>query len=194
MKIIPIVMALAVTSLAACVSVLPEPEVPDALYSIEAKVVHAGLAHDLIIREPESARLMAGQGMVSESPNGGLKLVPKAEWAGPATRQMQFAMIDSFKTGEAGSAVAPELGVMAKFELASRISGLKLNGVEAICDMKVSVIAARDRSLIAQTHVRAARTATSASAANRALALRDAASECASQASQFAIETLRDVS
>ena len=184
-------LGLAVTALTACVSVLPEPEAPDALYSIEAEVTLPGLAHDITIREPEAARLMAGQGLVSEGADGGLRLIARAEWAGPATRQIQFAMIDSFKTGEAGSAVAPETGVLTPYELASRLSTLKLNGTQAICEMKVTVIASVDRSLVAQTIVRAEQSATSSSAANRARALRAAASDCASQASQFAIETLK---
>ncbi|MEM6557510.1 MAG: ABC-type transport auxiliary lipoprotein family protein [Pseudomonadota bacterium] len=194
MKMKLIGLGLATSMLAACVSVLPEPEAPDALYSIEAKAAHAGLAHDVTIREPESARLVAGQGMVSERGDGGLRMVSGAEWAGPATRQIQFAMIDSFETGESGSAVAPELGILTPYEVASRLSALKLNGTRATCEMKVTVIASVDRSLLDQTVVRAEQTATSNSSANRALALRAAASDCASQASLFVIETLRDVS
>lgn len=184
-------LGLVASLLAACVSVLPEPQAPDALYSIEANLEHAGLAHNITIREPEAARLMAGQGMVSEGANGGLRLIAGVEWSGPATRQIQFAMIDSFKTGEAGSAVAPEMGVLTPYEMASRLSALKLNGTRAVCEMKVTVIASVDRSLVAQTIVRAEQTATSSSSANRARALRVAASDCASQASQFAIETLQ---
>lgn len=184
-------LGLASCVLTSCVSVLPEPEAPEALYSIEANVAHAGLAHNITIREPEAARLVAGQNMVSESADGGLRLVAGVEWAGPATRQIQFAMIDSFKTGESGSAVAPETGILTQFELASRLSALKLNGTRATCEMKVTVITSVDRSLMAQTIIRAERTASSSSAVNRARALREAASDCASQASQFAIETLR---
>ena len=182
----------AASMLAACVSVLPEPEAPDALYSIEADVTLPGLAHNITIREPEAARLMAGQGMVSEGADNGLRLIAGAEWAGPATRQIQFAMIDSFKTGEAGSAVAPETGVLTPYELASRLSALKLTGTQAVCEMKVTIITSVDRALVAQRIVRAEQSASNSSVANRARALRAAASACATQASQFAIETLRD--
>jgi len=178
-------------TLAACVSVLPEPVAPDALYSIEAKVSHVGLAHDIIIREPEAARLMAGQGLVSKSADGGLRMIPGIEWSGPATRQIQLAMIDSFQTGDAGNAVAPELGILADYELASRVSVLQLQGETAICEMVVSLIATHDRSLVARTVIRAQETATSRSSADRAAALKRAASECAAQASLFAIETLQ---
>lgn len=179
-------------ALTACVSVLPEPTAPDALYSVQANVEQTGLMHDIIIREPEAARLMAGQGMVSESADGGLRMVSGVEWSGAATRQIQLAIIDSFATGEAGNAVAPELGILAQYELASRMTALKLTGETAVCEMVVSVISTRDRSLVARTDIQARETASSRASADRALALRAAASDCAAQASLFVIDTLRD--
>lgn len=179
-------------ALTACVSVLPEPVAPDALYSVEAKTSLTGLQHDIIIREPEAARLMAGQGIVSKGEDGGLRMVSGVEWSGPATREIQLAIIDSFKTGEPGNAVPPELGILAQYELASRVSVLHLQGETAMCEMVVSLIATRDRSLIAHTEIAAQETASSRSSANRAVALQQAASACAAQASAFVIETLRD--
>lgn len=191
MLIKPISVALVAGALTACVSVLPEPAVPDALYKVEASAAHSGLSENLIVREPEAARLYAGQGMVSAREDGGLRLISGAEWAGPATRQIQFAMIDSFEAGSDGHALAPETGAVANFELASRIADLKLSGQRAMCQMQVSVIRTSDRALVARTKISGEQTAESRSSRDRALALRDAASACAGQASQFAIETLR---
>lgn len=182
--------ALLSAALTACVSVLPEPDVPDALFKVEANTTHPGLSQNLLVREPEAARLIAGQGMVSERSDGGLRLIAGAEWAGPATRQIQFAMIDSFSADADGHAVAPEIGAMAPYELASRIGDLKLNGERATCRLLVSIIRTDDRSLLARTEIEANSTARSRSSADRALALRAAASDCAAQASLFAIETL----
>ena len=180
------------TALTACISVLPEPVAPDALYGVEASTSQSGLAHDVIVREPEAARLMAGQGMVSKGADGGLRMISGAEWSGPATRQIQLAIIDSFETGEAGNAVAPELGILADYELASRVSVLHLQGETAMCEMVVSLIATRDRSLISHTEITARQMAGSRSSSDRATALKQAASACAAQASAFVIETLRD--
>ncbi|MEM9571695.1 MAG: ABC-type transport auxiliary lipoprotein family protein [Pseudomonadota bacterium] len=184
--------ALLTTALTACVSVLPEPEVPDALYKVDASAAHPGLTENIIVREPEAARLIAGQGMVSARDDGGLRLISGAEWAGPATRQIQFAMIDSFGPGADGHALAPELGAVAQYELASRIADLKLEGTRATCRMMVSVIRTTDRNLLARTEVSADSTARSRSSVDRAIALRSAASDCAAQASLFAIEALSD--
>ncbi|GAB5455688.1 MAG: hypothetical protein Hens2KO_19170 [Henriciella sp.] len=176
----------------ACVSVLPEPTAPDALYSVDAAATYAGLSQDLIVREPEAPRLISGQNMISEGSDGGLRVVAGVEWSGPATRQIQLAMMNSFKLGEAGNAVLPELGILAQYELASELSALKLVGETGICEMAVSVIATRDRSLVARSKITAREQADSRSSSDRALALKDAASNCAAQATEFAINTLSE--
>ncbi|MEL7039945.1 MAG: ABC-type transport auxiliary lipoprotein family protein [Pseudomonadota bacterium] len=179
-----------VAALAGCVSVLPEPEAPDALYSINAEQRFTTLSHNLVIREPEAARLIAGQALVSEGADGGLRMIPGVEWSGPATRQIQMAMIDSFDPGASASAFAPELGVLTDYELASRLSALHLREETAICQMVVNVISSRDRTLMARTEVMASAEASSRAARDRALALQQAASDCAAQASAFAINVL----
>ena len=125
---LPIIIASACLA-TACVSVLPEPEAPEALYRVEAVTEYSGLSQDLIVREPEAPRLISGQNMISEGGDGGLRVVRGVEWSGPSTRQIQLAMVNSFKIGEAGNAVLPELGVLAQFELASQLKILRLRGM-----------------------------------------------------------------
>lgn len=186
------IIAASICMATACVSVLPEPEAPEALYSVEAANAYSGLSQDLIVREPEAPRLMSGQNMISEGGDGGLRVVRGVEWSGPSTRQIQLAIVNSFEIGEAGDAVLPELGILAQYELASQLTGLKLRGDTGICEMAVSLVSSRDRSLLARTQITARETATSGSARDRARALKAAASDCAAQAAQFAIETLSD--
>jgi len=184
--------AVSVCFATACVSVLPEPTAPDALYSIDASDAYAGLSHDLIDREPEAPRLISGQNMISEGTDGGLRVVPGVEWSGRATRQMQLAIMNSFKFDEAGDAVLPEHRILAQYELASDLSALQLEGETGVCEMAVSVISTQDRSLLARRKISAREQADSGSSRDRALALKDAASDCASQATEFAIAALKD--
>ena len=180
----------AATALGGCVSVLPEPAAPDALYRIEAGKDQTGLSQDLIIREPEAPRLIAGQGIVSEASDGALRLVPGVEWSGGATRQMQLAMLDSFEIGGGGNAVLPELGIVAPFELASHLKELTLKGERAVCTMTATVVTTGDRGLVDRKEITSAVTATSGSARDRARALREAGSNCAAEAALFAIEVV----
>ena len=188
------IIAASVCLATACVSVLPKPEAPEALYRVEAVSELSGLSQDLIVREPEAPRLISGQNMISEGADGGLRVVRGVEWSGPSTRQIQLAIVNSFKIGEAGNAVLPEIGVLAEFELASQLKVLRLRGDTGMCEMAVSLSASRDRSLLARTQNAARQEARSGSARDRALALKDAASDCAAQATQFAIDTLSNLS
>lgn len=177
-------------ALGGCLSVLPEPSAPDALYRIEASKDQTGLSQDLIIREPEAPRLIAGQGMVSQASDGALRLVPGVEWSGGATRQMQLAMLDSFEIGAGGNAVLPELGIVAPYELASYLKELNLQGERAVCTITVTVVTTGNRGLVDRKEIRSTVNATSSSARDRAQALREAGSNCAAQAAQFAIEVV----
>lgn len=190
MRIMSLMLAAGFAALSGCVSVLPEPEAPDALYKIDATKRFVGLSENLIVREPEAARLLAGQGMVSAGADGGLRMVSGVEWSGPATRQLQFAMIESFPSDQTGYAVAPELGIFADYELASRVTDLHLEGDRAVCEMTVSLIATATRDLLARTTVSASIPASDGSNRARALALSAAASDCAAQASEFAIKSV----
>lgn len=185
------IIVLALTPLlSGCLSVLPEPATPDALYRVEAAQKFDGLSEHLIVREPEAPRLIAGQGMVSEGADGGLRLVPSVEWSGSATRQIQLAMIDSFQVGDAGNALLPEMGVSARFELGSQLKTLSLRGNTARCVMTLSLVTTSDRQLVALTEVSASKTADSDRNRDRATALREAASDCAAQAAQFAVSSM----
>ena len=188
------IIAASVCLATACVSVLPEPEAPEALYRVEAETLYPGLTEDLIVREPEAPRLISGQNMISEASDGGLRVVRGVEWSGPSTRQIQLAIVNSFKIGEDGNAVLPELGVLAPFELASQLKVLRLRGDTGVCEMAVNLISTRDRSLLARTEITASQEADSGSARDRAGALKAAATSCAAKATQFAISTLNNLS
>ena len=186
------IIGMSTLAVSACVSILPEPTVADALYSIEAEADLSGLSTDLIVREPDAPRLMSGQAIVSLGGDSGLRMVPGVEWSGPATRQIQLAIIDSFKTQDTGNAVLPELGIFTDYELATQLSVLRLEGQTGVCEMVVSVIATNNRSLMARTEISSSERARSDRSSDRALALRAAATDCATQAAQFAIKTLDD--
>lgn len=177
-------------TLSACISVLPEPTAPDALYRIDAVQNYTGLTKNVTVREPEAPRLIAGQGMVSEAGEGALRLIPGVEWSGSATRQLQLAMIDSFEVGDGGHALLPELGVIAPVELASQLKVFNLRGETAVCEMTVSVVKTGKRDLLARTEISARASAESGSGRARAIALRAVGADCAAQAANFAIETL----
>jgi ABC-type uncharacterized transport system auxiliary subunit len=172
--------------LGACVSVLPEPVTPDALYRISAATNGPSLNADIAIREPEAPRVMAGSALVSEDASGALRLIPGVEWAGPATRQFQLALVDSFSGDGAGAAVLPETGVAAQFELASRFAAFGLQDGKAVCQVTVDIINTRSRKLVASDNVFVSASAPSGRSSDRALSMKSVAEQCVSKVSSFA--------
>lgn len=147
------ILSLAATlTLAGCVSVLPEPEAPDALYRISAIGAPIALNQTVIIKEPEAPQIMSGRQMVREDAGGAIRLIPGTEWAGRSTRLLQLALVDSFGGGR-GSAVLPESGVDADYELSIRLTTLGFEGERAVCSGAASLIEGSTRKIVAQDRV-----------------------------------------
>lgn len=181
----------AALSLSACVSVLPSPDTPDALYMITA-ADPVPLQANIIIREPETARIYAGQAIVSEDSSGAVRLLPRAEWAGPATRQMQLALVESFANQPSGAAFLPESGVFAPYELSIRLSRFGLTPDSAECAASVTVVEAGTRSAFAHETVTEQVALDSRSSARRAQAMKQAAEACVGAISDLVSKALSD--
>ncbi|MEL7231523.1 MAG: ABC-type transport auxiliary lipoprotein family protein [Pseudomonadota bacterium] len=172
-------------ALSACVSVLPEPEAPDALYRISANAQSAPLNVTVMIREPEAPQIMSGRAMVREDAAGAMRLIPNNEWAGRATRLFQLALVDSFGGGT-GAAVLPESGVAADYEFAIRMTTLGFVGDEAVCEASGSLVSAKTRTLVSQERISIARPASE----SRPEALKIVSEQCVAAFSQFLTATL----
>ncbi len=183
----------AVLSVAGCVSVLPEPETPDALYRIEAAQMRQDLPVNLVVREPDAAQIVAGQALVSVDTSGAMRLVRSVEWSGRSTRLLQLALIDSFSMTGDGAALLPETAVTAQYELISRVRAFELRGEDAVCEFSVSVVDTGMHLLVGQAEVSAQRTARSDRAPARAAALKSAGEACVAQMAEFAATTLNEL-
>ena len=180
---------------AACVSVLPEQNVPSALYRIAPSNASYELQTGLIVREPDAPRLLGGQGMVSEGADGGLRIVSGAEWAGRSTELLQLALIDRFPPSgdmDGGYALPAASGPSGDHELVWRIVDLSIAGQSARCEIDLTLIERASQTPVASTRVNGAATASGGSASARAGALSDAAGACVDAAARFvADETAR---
>lgn len=173
-----------VLAVSGCVSVLPEPATPDALYRIDAHANGPELTASVTIREPEAARVFAGTAMVSEDGAGALRLVPGVEWAGPATRQFQLALVDSF--GASGArAVLPESGIATRYELSSRLATFGFVRDEAVCVVSVDLIDLTKRTSVKSGTVKSSALVTEGGASSRALTMKSVAQQCVAKVSEF---------
>lgn len=172
-------------ALTGCVSVLPEPAIPDALYRIQAPVDGPALSVGLTIREPEAPRVFSGAAMVSEDATGALRLVPGVEWAGPATRQFQLALVDSFAQ-EGEGAVLPESGVATRYELSSRLKTFGFVGENAVCDISLTIIDTTSRARVKSGVVSISEPTLDRKASARAQTMKMVAEQCVADVSTFA--------
>lgn len=179
--------------LSACVSVLPEPETPDALYRLDAARGVRSLPVNLVVREPNAPNILAGQAMASVDGSGAIRLVPSVEWAGRSTRLMQLALVDSFTSTGDGAALLPEASLSAPIELSSRIKAFELRGDTAVCEITVMLSTTVSRELVAQNHIAVGLNAVSDSNRDRALALKRAGDTCIENIADFAVQAINDV-
>lgn len=170
-------------ALSACVSILPEPVIPDALYAIEARETPLPLAANVVVREAEAPKASAGQAIVSEDASGALRLLPSVEWAGPATRQFQLAVVNSFAGGE-GAAVLPEAGIAAPYEVSLRVQYLGLRGDRAVCRVSTQLVHTRRRALVGNDVVSVDVASTDGSTAARGAAMKSVTEQCISDISE----------
>ena len=176
---------LAACSLAACVSVLPEPKVPQGLYRFAPVETVYDLDASVIIREPEASRLVAGRAIAAEDSAGALRLVPNVEWTDSSTRLMQMAMLDALEGQGAGRAVSPETGAPAEYELSWQMIDFTLSGTTGRCRVRATLLDGASREVLDQVIVSASSPAQGSSNADRARALGEAGRACVNDAAAF---------
>lgn len=174
-------------SLAGCVSVLKQPEAPDAYYRIGPMEPAHKLGATVTIREPEASRIFSGRTIAAEDESGGLRIVRGVQWTDNATEMMQGALLDSL-SGEGEFAAQPsDSAGPAQYELNWRISDFTLSGDEARCRLDATLVKGRTRTVVSQTNFATTALALDGSNAARAKALTDAGRACLSDLAAFIV-------
>lgn len=174
---------------AACVSVLPEQEVPNGVYRLAAIDSDTQLGADVVVREPTASRIFMGQGMVVQDDDGALRLISGVEWAGRPAQLLKGGLIDAFDINSDGTAVTDMTGAVGDYELSWRIKDLTVlqqgNGEDAICALSVTLLDGENRTPIARTNIERTVPVPGSSAAARAGALSRSASDCVEAVADF---------
>jgi ABC-type uncharacterized transport system auxiliary subunit len=178
--------------LSACVSLLPETQVPLALISLPAERARAPatpLAADVSVLPPDSSRAFAGVD-IAVSDNQELVYLGDVRWADTAPRLLQGAVVDALsKSGGPGRATTFQQGVRGDYELRWRIVDLSV-GKETLpvrVEVTAILVNAETRRTIAQGTFKAEGNLTPATHAprDRAAALALAAQNAADQVANF---------
>ena len=161
MKLKTIVLSLTALSLAGCVSVLPEPVVPDALYRFTSTSqpmsgAPVSLPANIIVFEPEGSSLLLGRNIAYESEDGALSVLPEAEWTESASRLLQSALLDRLSlqaSDSEGVAVDERLTLSAAYELHWTVRDLVIGEEDAVVTARVEILNGRTGEIVGQTFI-----------------------------------------
>ena len=181
-----------VFSLGACVSLVPEPETPNALYRFGPNDEIAGLAlsRSVIIRQPEAPRVLAGVEIAARDEAGAVRVIKGAEWADRAPRLLQLTLLDMLNGDGRGHALLPESGALADYQLTWRLSEFSLAGRTATASVEYVLIDAQTRKAISQETVSVDVEARGGSAPERAEAMAEAGRRAVEEGARFLVAEL----
>lgn len=137
-------------ALSACVSVLPDPPKPDAVFALDTLATRSGPALGTIVavRRPDGPRLLTGANIVVRQTNGGQSVLGEAQWSDSLDTLLQYALIDALnlKTVDDGLAVAPRSGARADALVQWRIQDFVIEEEAARADAVLTVLDGADRT------------------------------------------------
>lgn len=186
--------ALSMVMLSACVSLVPEPETPNALYRLGPVEADQTLMlnRSVLVRQPEALRVFSGVDIVARDEGGAIRLVQGAEWADRAPRLMQLTLLDYLGSQGGSAAVLPETGARADYELSWRISEFALEGRTAIARAELTLLDGRTRKPVQQKTVSSQIEARDNEMASRASALAEAGRDIVRKSGKFLAEATQD--
>lgn len=180
--------------LGACVSFLPEPEAPTALYRLGPVNEVSGLQLDqnVLIRQPEAARVLSGVEIAARDEDGAIRVVNGVEWADRAPKLFQHNMLDVLNGDGQGHALLPESGAKAEYQLSWRLAEFSLAGRTAVAQVEFILIDGKTRIPLAQETVTIETVAERGSDSARAEAMADAGRRAVEAGARFLVNELND--
>lgn len=177
-------------ALSACVSVLPQPVIPEALIQLpadRATAPAAPLNADVNVFPPDSNRSHSGID-IAVSTGHELVFLADVRWADTAPRLLQSAVVNALSKAQGtGRANNAQMGARADYDLRWRIIDLSAGRETAPVRAEVTamLVDAQTRRIVAQKDFRAEGSPVTSAPRDRAAALAAAAQSIADQVAAF---------
>jgi len=174
-----------------CLSVLPEPEIPQSLFALpadQAVAPAAPLRADVAVYPPDSSRAFAGLDIAVRT---GYEMVylGNVRWVDAAPRLLQIAVVDSLSAapGSTGRAVTVQQGARVDYDVRWRIVDLSVSKEAGPVNVEVlvSLLDSTTRRMVAQATIKQSGSPADRTPAARARALSIAARSVADQVAAF---------
>lgn len=190
--------SIAVLGMAAgCVSVLPEPDAPNALLELpdaRASAPAGQLRADVVVYAPDSNRAFAGVNIPVRDEQE-LVFLSDMRWADAAPRLLQGGVVNALSKASGDGAVATaELATRGDYDLRWRIIDLSVTRGTGPVNVVVeaSLVESLSRRIVAQDRMTATRSPDAASSQARAAALAIAAQEVSDLVAAFVVTNAVD--
>lgn len=176
--------------LSACVSVLPEPEVPEALIALPAERASAPgapLQADIVVFPPDATKAYSGVDIAVRSEQE-IVYLANVRWVDAAPRLLQGAVIDSLvRSGGPGRAVPAQLAARGDYDLRWRVVDLSAgpNATPVHVAVDANLVDTATRRILQQKRFEASATPESRAPRDRAAALALVAQKVADDVAAF---------
>jgi ABC-type uncharacterized transport system auxiliary subunit len=178
----------------ACVSVLPEPQIPSALISLPSDRAEAPtdpLLADIAVYPPDATRAYSGADIAVRTDQE-LVYLGDVRWVDAAPRLLQSAVVDALAlAGGEGRAVPAQLAARVDYEVRWRIVDLSASRETGPvrAEVEVSLLDSATRRVVGQGSFSATETPSDRAPRARAAAVALAAQSVANQVAAFVVRT-----
>lgn len=192
-RIVQVGCAAALLGLAGCVSVLPEPEAPNALIELpdgRAMAPERPLEADVVVYAPDSNRAFAGVNIAVRDEQE-LVFLSDMRWADVAPRLLQIGVVNALsKAGGDGAVATAELATRGDYDLRWRIIDLSVaRGTAPVrVVVEASLVETLSRRIVAQERMVSEMRPGAGSSQGRAAMLAVAAQAVADEVAAFVAE------
>lgn len=145
-----------------CVSVLPEPVVPEALYRLQDTMHYTqgqpiSLPVNITVFEPDGSSLLLSRDIVFEGDNGRLSVVRDAQWSDPASHLLQALLLDRLSVraeNSPGLALSERTTAVNPVEMRWQVRDFMVREDEAVASFRVTLLSGRTRQVLGQFEIR----------------------------------------
>lgn len=192
--VIPILLAGTIVS--GCISVLPEPNQPEALIRLPMNSMqnaNLALLTNVVVHTPDAMGAVSGVEIAS-SENQRIRYINNVVWADTPANLFQAAVVDALTTSVGGGQAIPvQVGARGDYDLRLSILDLTVDNIrnEAVCEIRLVMTRSGDKAIVTSHVLRATEDIDGKTAVQRAetlaMAIRSAAELTADFVAQKAV-------
>lgn len=192
-RLLVLPLLLAGTVLSGCISVLPEPNQPQALIRLPTNSIQGAslpLLTNVVVHTPDAMGAISGVEIAS-SENQRIRYINNVVWADTPANLFQAAVVDALTASPGdGQAVPVQVGARGDYDLRLSLLDLTVDNIrnEAVCEIRLVMTRSGDKAIVTSHVLRATEDIDGKSAVQRAETLAIAIRSAAELTADFVVQ------